>query len=267
MSTEKIQDYREPTFIDVGGVKTAYRRQGAGEPLLFLHGAGLTRRWFPFYEELSKGADLVAPEHPGFGDSELPDTMSDFTDLALHYADLLKALGLERVHLVGHSFGGWIAAAFASIYPEKVQRLTLIAPMGLRPPAHVRMPDVFRMAPQDGLRALLGEDGERWLPYMDEGDPAQQAIRDYQEMSAWARFVWNPRYDLKLEARLKRIDAPTQVLLPQHDGVVPVEIGQRYAELIRGAKLVTVLGEERRTEHLLSLQEPQRLAAQVLTGI
>ncbi|EJL27322.1 putative hydrolase or acyltransferase of alpha/beta superfamily [Caulobacter sp. AP07] len=267
MSEAKFADYREASFIEAGGVRTAYRRQGSGEPVLFLHGAGLTRRWFPFYEALSKHGDLIAPEHPGFGESDLPDSLTDFTDMAVHYADLLKALDLEAVHLVGHSYGGWIAAEFAALYPEKIKSLTLIAPMGLRPPPEVKMADMFRFAPQDGLRALLGADGDKWLPYFDEGDAGAQAIQDYQEVSAFGRLTWNPRYSLKLETRLRRITAPTQIILPEHDGVVPVEIGQRYAELIPNAKLVTLKGASTPTEHLLSLQEPQRLADQIAAVI
>lgn len=264
MPEAKFQDYREPSFVQAGGVRTAYRRQGRGEPLLFLQGGGLTRRWSVLYEVLSKQRDVIVPEHPGFGESELPASMNDFTDLALHYASVLQALSLDAVHLVGYSFGGWAAAMFAAVYPEKVKSLTLIAPMGLRPPAEVAMPNLFRMAPEDGLKALLGADAGRFAPYFDEGDAAAQAVQDYQELMSFARFTWNPRYDLKLEARLSRITAPTQVILPEHDAVVPVQIGQRYAQLIAGATLVTLKGTEGRTEHLLALQEPQRLAEQVL---
>lgn len=263
MSEPKFADYRDASFIDVRGLRVAYRRQGSGPPVVFLHGAGLTRRWLPIYEILSQQVDLIAPEHPGFGESELPDWMTDFIDLSAHYSDLLAALDLDAVHLVGYSFGGWIAAEFAALYPEKVKSLTLIAPMGLRPPAGVPLPDVFRMAPQDGLKALLGDDGERWLPYFDEGDPQAQAIQDYTEVATWARFIWNPRYDLKLEKRLGRIGCPTQVLLPEHDGVAPVEIGHRYAELIPGARVVTIKGETTPTEHLFALQEPRRIADQI----
>jgi pimeloyl-ACP methyl ester carboxylesterase len=53
------------------------------------------------------------------------------------------------------------------------------------------------------------------------------------------------------------------VLIPEHDGVAPIEIGQRYAELIPGAKLVTVKGEATKTEHLFAMQEPRRIADQI----
>ena len=59
--------YTEPEMVEVNGLATAYRRKGAGEAVLFLHGAGFTRMWLPMYEQLSQSMDLIAPEHPGFG--------------------------------------------------------------------------------------------------------------------------------------------------------------------------------------------------------
>ena len=104
--------YNEPQWIGVGDLDVAYRRKGTGEPTLFLHGAGFTRMWLPFHEWLSQSVDLIAPEHPGYGATEMPDWLEGFEDLVLHYDDLLDAFGLETVHLVGYSLGGWIAATF-----------------------------------------------------------------------------------------------------------------------------------------------------------
>src|SRR5437867_2256210 len=64
--------YTEPQVVDVRGVPVAYRRKGTGPPTVFLHGAGTTRLWLPFYERMSEWFDFVAPEHPGFGDTRRP---------------------------------------------------------------------------------------------------------------------------------------------------------------------------------------------------
>lgn len=264
MSEKTWADYSEPSFVDVGGVRTAYRRSGSGEPLLFLHGGGLTRRWLPLYEQLSKHFDVIAPEHPGFGDSDAPEWLNDFTEMAIHYADLMAAFDLQKVHVAGHSLGAWIGAEFAGIYPDKLLSLSLVAPMGLRPDAAEALPDMFRMTPEQGLDAILGGDAERWLPYLDEGDPGAQAIQDYKELITAARLFWNPRYSLKLERRLSRIQVPAQVIAPQRDGIFPPSVARRYAELIPGARLVTLTGEVAPTEHLLIIQEPARLADQII---
>src|SRR3954465_12309768 len=95
--------YTEPEWIEVGGLRVAYRRKGEGPPTLYLHGAGLTRMWLPFYERLSGAADLIVPEHPGFGETAMPEWLDGLDDLVIHYDSLLDVLGLEPVHLVGYS--------------------------------------------------------------------------------------------------------------------------------------------------------------------
>ncbi len=124
----------EPTMLDVAGTPVAVRRKGSGRPLLFLHGAGFTGQWLRFHEALAQGADVIAPEHVGFGGTPLQDWLDGFDDLVLHYDDLRATLGLdEPFDLVGYSLGGWIAAAYATFYPEKLRSLTLITP-GRVPP-------------------------------------------------------------------------------------------------------------------------------------
>ena len=93
--------YTLPEFIDVNGLNTAYRRKGQGEPVLFLHGAGSTRMWLPLYERFSQSVDFIAPEHPGFGETERPDWLQNFDDLVIHYDQLPAELDIERFHLVG----------------------------------------------------------------------------------------------------------------------------------------------------------------------
>ena len=121
----------EATTLDVAGTPVAVRRKGTGRPLLFLHGAGFTGQWLRFHEALAQGADVIAPEHVGFGGTPLQDWLDGFDDLVLHYDDLRATLGLdEPFDLVGYSLGGWIAAAYATFYPEKLRSLTLITPAG-----------------------------------------------------------------------------------------------------------------------------------------
>ena len=54
--------YTEPSRLLVGDLEVAYRRAGSGEHVVFLHGAGSTRMWLPFYERLSQSVDLIAPD-------------------------------------------------------------------------------------------------------------------------------------------------------------------------------------------------------------
>ncbi len=88
-------------MITVAGAQIRLFHGGAGEPLVFLHGAGGHAGWMAFLEELSARFEVFAPEHPGFGQSDDPPWLDEIGDLAYFHLDLLHALGLERVHLDG----------------------------------------------------------------------------------------------------------------------------------------------------------------------
>jgi pimeloyl-ACP methyl ester carboxylesterase len=101
------------------------RRDGNGPPLLYLHGAGAGGRWLAFEERLAERFDVLAPTHPGHGGSPPAEWIEHISDLAFHYLDLLDTLGLVRVHVVGASFGGWIAAEMATMASGRLQSMTL----------------------------------------------------------------------------------------------------------------------------------------------
>ncbi|MDF0600986.1 alpha/beta hydrolase [Psychromarinibacter sp. C21-152] len=254
--------YTEPDFLDVHGLKTAIRRKGEGEAVMYLHGAGLTRRWLPFHEALSQSVDLIAPEHPGYGDTPFPEWLDNFADMVIHYAELLDELGLEKVHLVGHSFGGWIAAEFASFYPERLASLQLIAPAGLK---GAFRHDIFRQTGEEIVARLFNGHEDKFPDYLDEGDQVEAIVHNYVESITLARLAWQPRHDTKLERRLARVKAPTQIILAEEDNVIDNAVAARYADLIDGAKVVTITSPDVPTSHLPFVQAPEKLAEMIST--
>jgi pimeloyl-ACP methyl ester carboxylesterase len=249
--------------IDVQGLTTTVRRDGRGEPLLYLMGQGYTDRWLPLYARLAERFDVIVPDHPGFGGTDVPDFLTDFNDLAVHYAGLLDALAVGPVHLVGHGFGGWVAAELAGLYPERVRSLTLIAPAGLRPDEDEPMVDWYRMSRAEVLNLTLGEDHERWSEVETAPDYATSTVAEYQERIGIARVAWNPRYSLRLEHRLQRVSVPSQVLVPDRDELVAPSVARRYGELLPDATVTTVSGDDEPTRHLLVIQVPERVAEHV----
>jgi pimeloyl-ACP methyl ester carboxylesterase len=252
--------YTEPLYLDVHGLKTAYRRKGSGPPVLYLHGACLTRRWLPFYEELAKHVDLIVAEHPGFGDTPMPDWLDGFADVVIHYAEFLDTLGLQKVNLVGHSFGGWLAAEIAACYPERLSSLQLIAPAGLR---NAFLHDIYRQTDEEILERLYNGTAERYPQYIDDGDPVEAKVHAYAELTSLARLAWQPRHDIKLERRLERVHAPTQVILAQDDRVIANAAARRYADLIPGATVITLADTPEPTTHLPFVQAPLKVATLV----
>src|SRR5437868_12624617 len=126
------------------------------QPVMFLHGAGGHTGWMGFLDELSQRFAVFAPEHPGFGQSDDPPWLDNVADLAYFYLDFLKALGLERVHLIGTSLGGWIAAELAVRNTARLASLTLVGAVGITAGGET-IPDIFRMPVEENLRRFYAD--------------------------------------------------------------------------------------------------------------
>ena len=136
--------------VAVNGEKLRAFEDGQGEPVLYLHGAG-GANWYPLLEILAQTRHVIAPEHPGFGRSKIPEWMMSVGDLAYFYLDFLDTLGLENVHLVGHSLGGWTAAEIAVRNTTRLKSVSLLAPAGVRSP-EVPFGDIFLWTPEEHAR-------------------------------------------------------------------------------------------------------------------
>src|SRR5215470_8571633 len=127
--------------IDVAGAPLRCLEAGAGPTVLYLHGlAGAA--FDPLLARLAVNHRVIAPEHPGFGRGPIPDWMMSVGDVAFFYLDVLQALDLREVHLVGHDLGGWIAAEIAIRATQRLASLALLAPAGLAS-KHAPFDDVF----------------------------------------------------------------------------------------------------------------------------
>jgi pimeloyl-ACP methyl ester carboxylesterase len=227
--------YRE-TFETFRGCKIRLMRGGQGTPLLFLHGGGGAPMWLPFMEQLSQRFDVIVPEHPGYGGSDTPEWLDNVGDLAYFYLDVVEALGLAEIHLVGTSLGGWIAAEIAVRSCAKLATLTLSAAVGI----HVKgVPkgDLFMWSREQLVRNLYHD------PKLAEAVLAQpvsdDALMTYaKNQLASAKLGWNPRlYNPHLHKWLHRISVPTLLVWGDDDKLVPLPHGPAYAALIPGARL------------------------------
>jgi pimeloyl-ACP methyl ester carboxylesterase len=118
--------------ITVHGHVRAYRMAGSGPALLLIHGLGCdSSTWLPVMARLARRYTVVAPDLLGHGGSDKPRADYTIGGYANAMRDLLTLLGIDRATVVGHSFGGGVAMQFAYQFPERTERMLMIAPGGL----------------------------------------------------------------------------------------------------------------------------------------
>jgi pimeloyl-ACP methyl ester carboxylesterase len=120
-------------FIQVAGLRIHYVALGEGAPILLLHGWGTQLESLtPVIEHLARKRRVFALDFPGFGASEFPPQDWSVGDYTNWLARFLDQFGLEKLDLLGHSFGGRVAIKFSAACPERVSRLILIDSAGVR---------------------------------------------------------------------------------------------------------------------------------------
>lgn len=226
------------SVLAVRGNRIRLMRGGAGQPLVILHGAS-GAQWPPFMSALSQKFDVIAPEHPGFGESDMPDWLDTVHDLAYFYLDLFAELKLKDVNLVGLSLGGWIAAEIAVRSTARLASLTLADAAGLHVPGVAQL-DPFLRSDEQRLRDFFYDQKKA-------DEVVARALRPELEdvtlknRTTVARLAWQPRgHDPHLAKWLHRIDVPTLLIWGDHDRAFPKEYALAYQKAIPGAKLVIV---------------------------
>jgi pimeloyl-ACP methyl ester carboxylesterase len=256
--------------VRVDDVDCRLQRQGDGSPVLYLHSCFGEVGELPFFAALdNRGFSVVAPELPGFGATSAPRDWNRVEDAAFHLRRLCDVLGLERVAVVGSSFGGWLAAELAVWYPERFTALVLVSPFGLRVEGSP-LPELFwsRQEDQDEVVARAFPGGglaEALAPVLENGrDEAALAVHLLQAMEGTARLGWSPYlHDPRLERRLAALSVPALVVWGTADRMLPGEHADRYAEAIPHARLRVCEA----WGHVPALEHPDKLAALVASFI
>jgi pimeloyl-ACP methyl ester carboxylesterase len=218
------------------GVRIPYLELGSGAPILVLHGAAGLPPDAPFLAGLAAHGRVIAPTHPGFGRAELPDWIDSIDDLAYVYLDLLDALDLHDVTVIGTSIGGWIAAEIAVKSTARLARLILVDAVGIKISDRLTrdIVDIFATDPIE-LRRLTFHDPSKAVDPATLPDEALEIVARNREASAL--YLWEPYgHNPKLTRRLHRIDVPTLVLWGESDGIVKPDYGRAYCERIPGAR-------------------------------
>ena len=209
---------------------------GEGEPLVFLHGAGGLPGWTPYLNRLAQDFRVFAPYHPGVGDSSGIEHLDDLWDLVQFYEELLDSLGLDRIFLVGHSYGGMLAAELAAHCRDRIKGLVLIGALGLWLD-DTPVPDFFILPPEERAR-LIWYDPESPAAKASIAAPDPEAYLDATKtLAAVGKFIW-PIPERGLTKRLHRISAPTLLVWGEADGIVPPVYGEKFNQIIAGSRLL-----------------------------
>ncbi|MBE9185354.1 alpha/beta hydrolase [Microcoleus sp. LEGE 07076] len=237
------------TVINSSSQTAAYLDIGSGPPLLLLHGFfGEKTCWLPLIELLQSQFRCISLDMLGFGESSQPQIQYSVAVEVAFVRQVAEQLNIEPCCIVGHSFGGWVASAYALKYPNSVSSLVLAAPAGIR--------DDSFCGQYDALRPLLWQ-----TPAVDW---ALQLAKPFaslagksnklQQISGWRReLMAQPVARSFLISRMRPEDAvdtvekeihklqiPTLVIAADSDETIPLWHCQTYANEIPGAELAII---------------------------
>ena len=253
--------------IRVCDINLHYAMEGRGPDSLLIHGwVSSGRMWAHLSSRLAASQRCWALDLPGCGDSDKPPhgwySIPNYTTILREF---MRAVGIHRAHVVGHSMGGMIALDLAATYPDVVERLIAINPVVTgrarpRPLAYLNwdlgrpLVDLTLRVPPKVFQMVLGDPLEDRMPR--GAKPFQRRTEDFFKGTSDS-VLGSGRATLMYDVapKLSRITAPTLVILGDLDVVVPNSEGRLAAAQIPDARLEVV-----RAGHLLTDDLPARTA-------
>ncbi|MEJ0048131.1 MAG: alpha/beta hydrolase [Rhodospirillales bacterium] len=256
-----------PERHEIAGVTLEYIVKGQGQPILFLHAGHGVDADDPLVALLARTHRVYAVSHPGFGASTLPVYVTTVDDLAYIYLDLIEALDLRDVVLVGVSFGAWLAVEIATKGATRIAELVLIDAVGVKLSDRETRDilDIYATTIEE-IPALYFKDEARGRAVMGDLDfraMSEDAVTRFaRNREAMVLFGWSPTlYNPKLPSRLHRITQRVLLLWGADDKVVSVDYGRRYARAFPDAR-IEVIDD---AGHYGYLEQPAAFAARIST--
>lgn len=264
--------------VEVAGARVVYLEGGQGDVVLLLHGFGANKdHWTRVARFLTPQYRVIAPDLPGFGDSDLSQG-ADYSIPAQveRVRAFVEALGLGTVHLGGSSMGGNIAAIYAALFPDRVRSLWLLAPLGV---ADAQPSDVDRLLNAGERSPLIIErqrQFDRLLEYVFEDRPwIPGPMREQLSGEAAARYhhyhwihdqirTQGPEGTgpaTPLQPAMSGLSIPTLIVWGQEDRVLDVSGAALLASVLPQANLQIMPG----VGHLPMIERPEEAAEQYLS--
>jgi pimeloyl-ACP methyl ester carboxylesterase len=240
--------------ISIAGTTLEIVERGLGRPLLFLHaGEGLAPER-PWLELLARRYRVIAPWHPGYGNSPLIDGSGSVDDLAYLYLDLAGRLGFDDAILVGACFGGWVAAEMMVRSTARFSRLVLVDPLGIKIRGREErdIADMHAVPRAEYLKLAWADPAKGNIDFASLPETELAAIvrgRETFALYGWKPYMHNPR----LRRWLHRIDRPTLLLWGAEDRIVTPAYGEGWRQAIPEAQFEIIP----RTGHFPHWEQPE----------
>lgn len=250
-----------PTAL-CNGVELHYERAGRGPRLLYCNGSGATLDSVrPLLGLLTSRFDLLAFDYRGMGSSAPVAEPYAMADLAADVAALLDVVGWDRIALAGLSFGGMVAQEFAVSFPERLDRLALLATSPGGTFASFPLDQLADLSAGERASRSLQLADRRWTPQWLAGHPDQAALaagsatghgdEETEEQARGRLLQLQARKRHDVLDRLGRVRCPTLVGSGRYDSIAPVANGQAIVDRIPDADLRVYEGG-----HLFLAQDP-----------
>ncbi len=261
MSRTDRESAHEVQYLTIHGYRRAFVKVGSGPVLLLLHGLGCDHTtWTPVIDSLARRYTVIAPDLLGHGASAKPRADYSVGGYANGVRDLLTVLGIDKVTVVGHSFGGGVAMQFAYQFPERTERMMLVSSGGLGPevtPAIraistpgfnqamgvLTMP-VIRHLGLAGLRTLSAT-GWRVTHDLDEVADIYDSFKDPHARAAITHVVravvdWRGQIVTMADRAYLTEAMPMAVVWGRDDRVIPVRHASNAAALAPKARIEVI---------------------------
>ena len=219
---------------------------GKGKPLVFLHSAG-GFYWDDFLDSLADHYKVYVPHFPGTapGKPNEIDLLDHLWDAVLAYDDLLDGLGLKKIHLVGHSVGGLLAAELAAQRRKSIEKLVLIAPIGLwRADAPYTCANWCALDANEIMDTLFYDKHHPRVVKRMSPPPGAKAAALWQVEFIWtlgctAKLIW-PIPDKGLRKRIHRVTAQSLVVWGENDKLIPPVYAQEFGKSLPHADVFMI---------------------------
>jgi pimeloyl-ACP methyl ester carboxylesterase len=252
--------------VDVDGVRIAYTVAGSGPPLVLLHGAPCDKRtWQWMVPDLSRDHTVLAWDAPGFGESSDIDDSWRAPQFADALAAFVAAVGVERPHVVGHSFGTMVALSLFQRHPAVLASLVLIGGYagwaGSLPPEEVaRRLEMFL-----GMAELGDEFDPKSYPglFSDlipaDRDAALATMMRENVRQATVHAAGHTGAETDLRPVLPTVDVPTLVLHGEADARSPLANAEALHAALSTSQLVVLP----RLGHACVVEDPEACASEI----